>query len=80
MLQVVDEGRRRLSADFHLMYRLFKAVVLLGVVAAVMVLFSVCRLSVMDLFVCCFAFVPTGWGLLLVSLDCMKKTGGFLRP
>jgi len=67
MTQVLNIGRRLLSANHHLTFRLFKAFLFLGVVAAIVTLSIICHLSVRDLIVCCLAFLPTGWGLILVS-------------
>lgn len=68
MLQIVNEARRRLSTDYHLAFRLFKLLMFLGVIACLIILSNLCKLSLMDLIMCCLAFIPTGWGLLLVSL------------
>lgn len=67
IMQVVDWGRRKLSTEYHLLFRLFKALLVLGVLAIIITLFIICELSMIDLFICCIAFLPTVWGLLLVS-------------
>ncbi|KAH7844337.1 hypothetical protein Vadar_026931 [Vaccinium darrowii] len=67
LVKVVNIGRQLLSANFHLAFRLFKAILFLGVIATIITLSIVCELSLKDLIVCCLAFFPTGWGLILVS-------------
>lgn len=64
--QAVKVGRYYLSDNYHLAFRIFKAVLFLGVVATIITLSIICKLSLMDLVVCCLAFLPTGWGLILV--------------
>ena len=59
-------GRQQFSANYHLIFRLFKACLFLGVLATIISLSGICQLSLMDLLVCCLAFLPTGWGLILV--------------
>lgn len=67
-MQIVNVGRERLSTAYHLAFRLFKAFLFLGVLATTITLSRICQLSVKDLIVCCLAFLPTGWGLILVIL------------
>ena len=67
-MQAVNLGRQLFSADHHLWFRLFKAFLFLGVLSIIFTLSNICDLSLMDLIVCCLAFFPTGWGLILVSL------------
>lgn len=50
------------------MFRFFKAFLFLSVFAIVITLSVICELSSKDLIVCCLAFLPTGWGLILVCL------------
>lgn len=69
MTQVLNIGRRVLSANHQLTFRLFKAFIFLGVVATTITLSIICHLSVKDLIVCCLAFLPTGWGFILVSAE-----------
>ncbi|KAK4369088.1 hypothetical protein RND71_012880 [Anisodus tanguticus] len=57
-------GRRRFGTDFQLMFRILKALLFLGFVSVMTVLF-VCGLTISDLFAAILAFVPTGWGILL---------------
>ncbi|XP_068662809.1 putative callose synthase 8 [Aristolochia californica] len=73
LLKVLSEGRRRLSTDFHLVFRFFKALLLIGVLSIITALFIICKLSVLDLFTCCLAFLPTGWGLLLIAQAVRKR-------
>lgn len=67
LIKVVDIGRKYFSANYHLVFRLFKALIFLGVLATIITLSIICDLSFKDLVVCCLAFLPTGWGLILVA-------------
>jgi hypothetical protein len=66
--QMVSMGRRRFGTDFQLMFRILKALLFLGFMSVMTVLFVVCGLTISDLFAAILAFTPTGWALLLVSL------------
>ncbi|XP_060187946.1 putative callose synthase 8 isoform X2 [Lycium barbarum] len=76
LVKVLNIGRRFLSANHHLTFRLFKAFLFLGVVATIIALSIVCHLSVRDLIICCLAFLPTGWGLILVGQVVRPKIEG----
>ncbi|MFS7994499.1 putative 1,3-beta-glucan synthase [Helianthus anomalus] len=67
LIKVVNVGRNYLSDNHQLSFRLFKASLFLSVIATIITLSYICRLSVTDLIVCCLAFLPTGWGLILVG-------------
>ncbi|XP_076887720.1 putative callose synthase 8 [Bidens hawaiensis] len=67
LIKVVSLGRRHLSDNHQLSFRLFKASLFLAVIATIITLSYICQLSVTDLIVCCLAFLPTGWGLILVA-------------
>ena len=67
-MQAVNLGRQLFSAKYHLWFRLFKAFLFIGVLSIISTLSVICDLSFMDLIVCCLAFMPTGWGLILVCL------------
>ncbi|KAL0399594.1 UNVERIFIED_CONTAM: putative callose synthase 8 [Sesamum radiatum] len=73
LLKIVNLGRQYLSADHHLAFRLFKAFLFLGVLATIITLSVICHLSLRDLIVCCLAFLPTGWGLILVAQTLRPK-------
>ncbi|XWS10813.1 hypothetical protein CRYUN_Cryun38cG0030100 [Craigia yunnanensis] len=66
-VKAVNIGRQLFSANYHLMFRLFKAFLFLSVFAIVITLSVICELSLKDVIVCCLAFLPTGWGLILVA-------------
>ncbi|CAI0409346.1 unnamed protein product, partial [Linum tenue] len=67
LVKGVDLGRRKLSATYHLGFRLFKAFLFIAIVASIITLSILCHLSLKDLIICCLAFIPTGWGLLLIA-------------
>ncbi|KAI3789511.1 hypothetical protein L2E82_02310 [Cichorium intybus] len=67
LIKVVNLGRYYLSDNFQLSFRLFKASLFLAAIATIISLSYICQLSVNDLIVCCLAFLPTGWGLILVA-------------
>lgn len=67
LLQIVNKGRKKFSADFQLMFRLLKLFLFIGSVATLVILFTTLHLTVGDIFQCLLAFLPTGWALLQVQ-------------
>lgn len=67
--QMVSVGRRRFGTDFQLMFRILKALLFLGFISVMTVLFVVCNLTVSDLFAAIIAFMPSGWAILLVRVQ-----------
>ncbi|XAR56395.1 1,3-beta-glucan synthase [Bertholletia excelsa] len=67
LVKAVNIGRQLLSANHHFVFRLFKAFLFLGILSTIFTLSLICKLSLRDLIVCCLAFLPTGWGLILVA-------------
>ncbi|KAL6140432.1 hypothetical protein ACLB2K_058731 [Fragaria x ananassa] len=79
VLKMVSMGRRRFGTDFQLMFRILKALLFLGFMSVMTVLFVVCGLTISDLFASILAFLPTGWALILIGQVCrpMLKGVGF---
>ncbi|KAL8268757.1 hypothetical protein R6Q59_002555 [Mikania micrantha] len=69
-LKMVSMGRRRFGTDFQLMFRILKALLFLGFLSTVTVLFVVCGLTFSDIFAAFLAFLPTGWAFLLIGQAC----------
>ncbi|KAJ4842397.1 putative callose synthase 8 [Turnera subulata] len=67
LVKAVNIGRKQFSANYHLVFRFFKAFLFIGVLAIIATLSLVCQLSMKDLIVCCLAFLPTGWGLIMIA-------------
>ncbi|CAI9088922.1 OLC1v1023382C1 [Oldenlandia corymbosa var. corymbosa] len=76
LIKVVNLARRHFSAEYQLAFRLFKAFLFLGILATIITLSIICHLSFRDLVVCCLAFLPTGWGLILVGQAARPKIEG----
>ncbi|KAL2322528.1 hypothetical protein Fmac_026907 [Flemingia macrophylla] len=70
VLKMVSMGRRRFGTDFQLMFRILKALLFLGFLSVMTVLFVVCGLSVSDLFAAVIAFMPSGWAIILIAQAC----------
>ncbi|KAG5520395.1 hypothetical protein RHGRI_033092 [Rhododendron griersonianum] len=70
VLKMVSMGRRRFGTDFQLMFRILKALLFLGFLSVMTVLFVVCGLTISDIFASFLAFMPTGWALLLIGQVC----------
>lgn len=66
-MQIVSAGRRRFSANFQLLFRLFKGIIFLTFFTIFIVLIVVPHMNFQDVIVCILAVMPSGWGLLLVS-------------
>ncbi|KAG8070458.1 hypothetical protein GUJ93_ZPchr0006g42597 [Zizania palustris] len=66
LVKLVNCASRRLSSKHQLVFRLIKLLIFLSVVTSLVLLSCLCQLSIMDMIICCLAFIPTGWGLLLI--------------
>ncbi|KAK3152612.1 hypothetical protein QOZ80_2BG0161290 [Eleusine coracana subsp. coracana] len=66
LVKLVNCASRRLSSKHQLVFRLIKLLIFLAVVTSLILLSCLCQLSIMDLIICCLAFIPTGWGILLI--------------
>ncbi|XP_015901659.1 callose synthase 1 [Ziziphus jujuba] len=79
VMKAVAIGRRRLSANFQLVFRLIKGLIFLTFLSIFITLIALPGMTFTDILVCILAFMPTGWGLLLIAQACkpLIKKGGF---
>ncbi|KAF5754287.1 putative 1,3-beta-glucan synthase [Helianthus annuus] len=75
-LKLVSMGRRRFGTDFQLMFRILKALLFLGFLSIMTVLFVVCGLTISDIFAAFLAFLPTGWAFILIGQACRSCVKG----
>lgn len=66
VMKTVSVGRRRFSANFQLVFRLIKGMIFLTFVAIIATLIALPHMTIKDIVVCIFAFMPTGWGILQI--------------
>ncbi|GKV12593.1 hypothetical protein SLEP1_g23715 [Rubroshorea leprosula] len=67
VMKAVSVGRRRFSASYQLMFRLFKGMIFLTFVTILVTLIAFPHMTIQDIIVCILAFMPTGWGMLLIA-------------
>ncbi|KAL9251828.1 Callose synthase 3-like protein [Drosera capensis] len=67
VMKTISVGRRRFSANFQLVFRLFKGMIFMTFVSVLVILIALPHMMVQDIIVCILAFMPTGWGLLLIA-------------
>ncbi|KAG6630069.1 callose synthase 3-like [Carya illinoinensis] len=78
VMKTVSVGRRRFSAKFQLVFRLIKGLIFLTFVSILVTLIALPHMTLQDIIVCILAFMPTGWGLLLIAQACkpaVQKAG-----
>ncbi|VVA90093.1 unnamed protein product [Arabis nemorensis] len=63
-------GRRRFSTNFQLLFRIIKGFVFLTFVTILITFLALPLITIKDLFICMLAFMPTGWGMLLIAQAC----------
>ncbi|KAK7401550.1 hypothetical protein VNO78_13118 [Psophocarpus tetragonolobus] len=78
LMKSVSVGRRRLSADFQLLFRLIEGLIFITFLTIFIILIVLAKMTMKDIIVCILAVMPTGWGLLLIAQACkplIEKTG-----
>ncbi|XP_022729404.1 callose synthase 3-like isoform X1 [Durio zibethinus] len=79
VMKTVSVGRRRFSASYQLVFRLIKGLIFLTFVSILVILIALPHMTIQDIIVCILAFMPTGWGMLLIAqaLKPFLKKAGF---
>ncbi|XP_019101818.1 PREDICTED: putative callose synthase 8 isoform X3 [Camelina sativa] len=75
-VKAVDLGRQLFSTRKHLLFRFFKVFIFVSILTVIITLSNICHLSIKDLIVSCLAFLPTGWGLILMAQAVRPKIEG----
>ncbi|KAK4780638.1 hypothetical protein SAY87_016744 [Trapa incisa] len=70
VMKTISIGRRKFSANFQLVFRLIKGLIFLTFVSILVTLIALPHMTMRDLIVCILAFMPTGWGILLIAQAC----------
>ncbi|KAK4492425.1 hypothetical protein RD792_003230 [Penstemon davidsonii] len=70
VMKTISVGRRKFSANFQLVFRLIKGLIFVTFIAILVILVVIPHMTPRDILVCVLAFMPTGWGLLLIAQAC----------
>ncbi|XP_015054888.1 callose synthase 3-like [Solanum pennellii] len=79
VMKTISVGRRKFSANLQLVFRLIKGLIFLTFVATLVILMTLLKMTPKDMVVCVLAFLPTGWGMLLIAqaLKPVVRRAGF---
>ncbi|CAN4114063.1 unnamed protein product [Withania somnifera] len=79
VMKTISVGRRKFSANLQLVFRLIKGLIFLTFVATLVILMTLLHMTPKDMVVCVLAFLPTGWGILLIAqaLKPVVRRAGF---
>ncbi|KAL0389397.1 UNVERIFIED_CONTAM: Callose synthase 3 [Sesamum calycinum] len=78
VMKTISVGRRKFSANFQLIFRLIKGLIFVTFISILAILIALPHMTPRDIVVCILAFMPTGWGLLLIAQACkpiVQKAG-----
>ncbi|KAK2637156.1 hypothetical protein Ddye_031948 [Dipteronia dyeriana] len=67
VMKAISVGRRRFSANYQLLFRLIKGLIFLSFVTIFITMIALPHMTFKDIVLCVLAFMPTGWGLLLIA-------------
>nr|XP_043609266.1 callose synthase 2-like [Erigeron canadensis] len=67
LMKVMSYWRKTLSADYQLLFRLINGFIVLAFAATLITLIALPHMTIKDIVICILAFLPTGWGLLLIA-------------
>ncbi|KAI4386274.1 hypothetical protein MLD38_004220 [Melastoma candidum] len=70
VMKTISVGRRKFSADFQLVFRLIKGLIFVTFLTILVVLIALPHMTMKDVILCILAFMPTGWGMLLIAQAC----------
>nr|XP_016437592.1 PREDICTED: callose synthase 3-like [Nicotiana tabacum] len=79
VMKTISVGRRKFSANLQLVFRIIKGLIFLTFVATLVILMTLLHMTPKDMVVCVLAFLPTGWGMLLIAqaLKPVVRRAGF---
>ncbi|XP_039009301.1 LOW QUALITY PROTEIN: callose synthase 7-like [Hibiscus syriacus] len=76
--KILSVCRQKLGIELQLVYRMLKVFIFLACLGITMVLSKAYTLTISDLLAAVLAFLPTGWGLLLIGQACRPLSKGIM--
>ncbi|PPS17329.1 hypothetical protein GOBAR_AA03240 [Gossypium barbadense] len=76
---IVSVGRQLLGKELELVFRMLKAFLFLACLGITILLSKTYGLTISDLLAAVLAFLPTGWGILLIGQACRPWLKGLMR-
>lgn len=67
VMKAMSYWRKTLSADYQLLFRLINGFIVVAFASTLITLVALPHMTIKDIVVCILAFLPTGWGLLLIA-------------
>ncbi|KAA3479579.1 callose synthase 7-like [Gossypium australe] len=77
--KIVSVGRQLLGMELELVFRMLKAFLFLACLGITILLSKTNGLTISDLLAAVLAFLPTGWGILLIGQACRPWLKGLMR-
>ncbi|MBA0570078.1 hypothetical protein Golob_003765 [Gossypium lobatum] len=77
--KIVSVGRQLLGIELELVFRMLKAFLFLACLGITILLSKTYGLTISDLLAAVLAFLPTGWGILLIGQACRPWLKGLMR-
>ncbi|KAJ6809888.1 callose synthase 3-like [Iris pallida] len=70
LMKIVSVGRTAFSASFQPMFRLIKFLIFVILATTLIILIALPHMTLLDMVICILAFMPTGWGIILIAQAC----------
>ncbi|KAK1413367.1 hypothetical protein QVD17_35139 [Tagetes erecta] len=67
IMKAMSYWRKTLSADYQLLFRMINGFIVVAFASTLITLIALPHMTLKDIVVCILAFLPTGWGLLLIA-------------
>ncbi|KAJ0623230.1 putative 1,3-beta-glucan synthase [Helianthus annuus] len=67
VMKSMSYWRKTLSADYQLLFRLINGFIVVAFASTLIILIALPHMTLKDIIICILAFLPTGWGLLLIA-------------
>ncbi|KAK9058187.1 hypothetical protein SSX86_023027 [Deinandra increscens subsp. villosa] len=67
VMKAMSYWRKTLSADYQLLFRMINGLIVVAFASTLIILIALPHMTLKDIIICILAFLPTGWGLLLIA-------------
>ncbi|XP_071742629.1 callose synthase 2-like [Rutidosis leptorrhynchoides] len=67
VMKAMSYWRKTLSADYQLLFRMINGLIVVAFASTLIILIALPHMTLKDIIICILAFLPTGWGMLLIA-------------